>query len=826
MRIKAAGSASFILAAALIGSGASHAPMLAQSALSPASKLAIHGRSHGSGDPLTLWYPSPSKVWTDALAIGNGRLGAMVFGIPDHERLQLNDITIWSGGPQPNQNRPDAYKALPAIRDALAEGNYAEATKLDGQNMTSTVGYGASYQTLGDLNFDYDLPATEINEYWRWLDIGKAVTGLEFKIGDDTYRRESFSSHPDGVIVTHITCTRPGAISFTLQLSRVRGTSTRAVGQDTLLMTGGNPSTEVFEAQTRVLAKGGSVKTDGGKIVVTGADEATVLLAAGSSYILDWDKQYKGDDPHALVTKTLALASAKPYEQLLATHMKDYQSLFNRVSFSLPAIPPSPLPTDQRILKYGDGRHDPELAALYYQMGRYLLISSSREDNPLPTNSQGIWGDGLDMPWKADYKANINYEMFYWPSETANLSEMHMPAIRLDASLVKPGEATAKSYWDAPGWVLAYTTNAWGWTAPGSGLSWGPFFGGGGWMMQDLWEHYAFTRDKQYLATYYPVMKGSAQFYLSILVKGKDGLLSMSPSLSPENGFKTDTGMQGCVSDNTAVDREIVWDLFTNTIAAEKVLGVDPEFRAQLEAARANLRPLEIGKAGQLEEWGHDWDMNGDLHHRHVSHLFGAFPGWEISPIRTPALANAVKQTLVDRGDVSTGWSNAWKMNLWAHMRDGDHALKLLSSQLRLVVTSGTNMSDGGGTYGNMFDAHPPFQIDGNFGSTSGIDEMLLQSSDRYEDPRSPNEDLYFIDLLPALPSQWAAGSMHGLRARGGFTVDLDWANGALTSAVITSVGGDRTKIRYAGHIADVMVPKGRSVILSVQNKVLSLRLK
>jgi alpha-L-fucosidase 2 len=307
-------------------------------------------------------------------------------------------------------------------------------------------------------------------------------------------------------------------------------------------------------------------------------------------------------------------------------------------------------------------------------------------------------------------------------------------------------------------------------------------------------------------------MKGSAEFFLSNLVEGKDGLLSTSPSLSPENGFVTDTGVKGTVSDNSAAEREIVWDLFTNTIAAEKVLGTDADFRAKLEAAKAKLRPLEIGKAGQLEEWGHDWDLNGDIHHRHVSHLYGAFPGWEISPLHTPELANAVRKSLEMRGDQSTGWSNAWKINLWAHLRDGDHAFKILSSQLQLVATGGTNYSNGGGTYSNMFDAHPPFQIDGNFGSTSGIDEMLVQSSDRYEDAASPNEDRYYIDLLPAVPSVWRTGSIHGLRARGGFAVDVDWKDGRLVSAKVTSVAGTRTRLRYDGKLADLALRPGQSV--------------
>ena len=831
--------AGFAQAATVATPTAAQAPAQGRAAQAAPISVAepVAGRAQGSGDALTLWYDSPSKVWTDALAIGNGRLGAMVYGEPRHERLQLNDITVWSGGPEPEQNRADAYKALPEIRKALADQDWATASKLVGQNMLAGA-YNPSYETLGDLNLDFALPEGAVTDYWRWLDIGRAVAGVEFKAGGATYRRESFASHADGVVVTRISCTKPGSVGFTLRLSRVASAKTVAVGNDTLAMTGttdlpertqrnrtvkalaGNVS---YEAQVRVKAKGGTVKVVDGAIVVTGADEAVVTLAAGTSYILDWDKGYRGVDPHAAVTRSLAAASAMSYAALLAAHEADYKKLFDRVKFSLPDVAASPETTDVRIKNYGDGTKDSALAVLYYQMGRYLLISSSREDNPLPTNSQGIWGDGLEMPWKADYKANINYEMFYWPAETANLSELHMPAIRLDASVVKPGEATAKAYYNAPGWALAFTTNAWGWTAPGDGMPYGAFFGGGGWMMQDLWEHYAFTRDKGYLAKYYPVMKGSAEFYLSILQEGKDGLLSTSPSLSPENGFKTDEGVRGTVSDNTAVEREIVWDLFTNVIAAEKVLGVDAEFRGKLEAAKAKLRPLEIGKAGQLEEWGHDWDLNGDLHHRHVSHLYGAFPGWEISPLRTPELANAVKKSLEMRGDESTGWSNAWKINLWAHLRDGDHAFKILGSQLQLVTSGGTNYSNGGGTYGNMFDAHPPFQIDGNFGSTSGIDEMLLQSSERYEDKAAPNEDRYYVDLLPAVPSVWRNGSIRGLRARGGFEVSEEWKDGKLVSAQVKSVGGTRGRLRYDGKTAELALRPGQSVRVTAREGKLEL---
>ena len=802
--------------------------LLSLSVLADDAAPSITGRGEGNGDPLTLWYPAPAKEWTEALAIGNGRLGAMIFGKPDQERQQLNDVTVWSGGPQPGQNRTDAWKALPAIREALAKGDYRQGEKLTAENMTGAsvngdrdAGYfKTSYETLGDLNFDHTLPAGPVNDYWRWLDLNTAVSGVEFKIGDDTYKRESFSSAPDHVLVTRIACSRPGGVAFTLKLSRQANATTTLVGQDTLMMKGntdfeGMKGNCDYEAQVRVVTKGGTVAGEGDHLIVSGADEATIILAAGTTYILDYDKNYRGEDPHAAVTATLAAASAKSCDELKSVHVADYRKFFSRVVFTLPPTEASKQPTDVRLKNYGEGKTDPSLAILYYQMGRYLLLSSSREDNPLPSNSQGIWGDGLKLPWQCDYKSNINYEMNYWPCETANLGECHLPAIRLDESLMKPGAKTAQAYYDAPGWLLAYTTNAWGWTAPGSGLPWGTFDGGSGWVCQDIWEHYAFTRDKNFLKTYYPVMKGAAEFYLAILVPDTNGTLITSPSSSPENQFHTDNGAGGPIVDGSAVMREIIWDLFTNTIAASKALGDDADFRAKVQEARDKIRPPEIGKAGQLEEWGHDWDTNApDPHHRHVSHLFAAYPGWQISLHGTPDLAGAVKKSLEMRGDAATGWGNAWKINLWARMGDGDHAFRILNRQLRLVSGSNTVMGGegAGGTYGNMFDAHPPFQIDGNFGSPSGINEMLLQSSERYEAPAAPDEDHYYIDLLPALPSTWPNGSMHGLRARGGFQVDLDWENGQLRSATITSVGGSVAKVRYRNDVLDLRLAPGGSV--------------
>jgi alpha-L-fucosidase 2 len=791
-------------------------------------------------NPLTLWYQAPAQKWTDALPIGNGRLGAMIFGNPGSEKLQLNDITVWSGGPQPDANRPDAYLALPEIRAALTRGDYAAAQKLVAAHMTTTgkgaSAYDASYQTLGDLTLESSFGAGTITNYRRSLDISSAVASVEFTARGITYKRESFASYPDHVLVTHFTSDHPRAISFTLRLSRIVSATTMSDGSATLVMRGNTdmpakgrqPALKGnldYEVRVRVKTVGGTVRSDSNSLAVSGANEATIILAAGTTYVLDYSRNYRGADPHNSVVRQLEAASDKSYSDLKQSSIADYKRLFDRVSFELPVGAGSNQPTDARLRNYKDGKDDPSLAVLYYQMGRYLLISSSREDNPLPSNSQGIWGDGLDLPWKCDYKSNINYQMNYWPSESANLGELHLPAVRFDENLMEPGRKTAQAYYNAPGWAVAYTANAWGWTAPGAGLPWGPFFGGGGWIAQDIWEHYAFTRDREFLKKYYPVLRGSAEFYLSILVPDANGKLITSPSLSPENKFRTDSGVVGSVVDGSAVEREIVWDLFTNTIAAGKLLGTDEALLSRLAKAKANLEPLQIGKAGQLEEWGHDWDLNApEMNHRHVSHLFALFPGHEISPELTPDLASAAKKSLELRGDEATGWSNAWKINLWAHLRDGDHAFKILNEQLRLAGAEDTDYhGEGGGTYADMLDAHPPFQIDGNFGGTSGIDEMLLQSTQRYTDPALPNESLYVIDLLPALPSAWPSGSIHGLRARGGFEVNLDWSDGVLSAAIIRSVGGSEARLRYGSSVLEIRLKPGEQTRVKIANGAMAL---
>jgi alpha-L-fucosidase 2 len=583
------------------------------------------------------------------------------------------------------------------------------------------------------------------------------------------------------------------------------------MGADGLIMTGtsdyhGKPGNLGYEVQTRVLAPGGTVSAAGSLITVTGADEATVVLAAGTTYVLDFTKHYRGADPHAAVTRALAGACAKPFADLRAAHVADYRSFFDRVALTLPGTDAAKLPTDERRKAYATGTDDPVLAALFYQYGRFLMICSSRPDNQLPSNSQGIWGDGMNMPWHSDYKSNINFQMNYWSVGPGNLNDCHVPALNLMRSVVIPGRKTAKAYFNAPGWVLAMMTNIWGHTSPGRSVSWGTFFAGGAWYGQHLWDHFAFTRDRAYLQEVWPVIKESCEFYLAILIEDADGFLVTSPSTSPENRFKTDTGLQSCVNEGVAMECQIIWDLFNNAALASAVLGDDPAFRDKLVKTRDRIRPPRIGKAGQLMEWGKDWDLNAqEPQHRHVSHLFALHPGRQISPLTTPDLAAAAKKSLELRGDGGTGWSMAWKINFWARLHDGNHAALMFNKLL------------GKGTYDNLFDAHPPFQIDGNFGAVSGINEMLLQSQVVSLDLVPPSIDRYVLHLLPALPDQWASGSIHGIRARGGFTVDLEWKEMKLVSTTIRSLEDSACKVRYGAKVIDLAIPKGGMVEVDVK---------
>ena len=736
-----------------------------------------------------LWYQQPAGQWVEALPVGNGRLGAMVFGGLQEERLQLNEDSLWSGGPQPNADRPEAWKHLDEIRQLLFQRKYQEAERLTNQYMTNQGGgfdgaYSCAYQTLGDLTLTMDVDPKVVEEYRRSLDLDTAIADVSYRIGDAQYTRQVFSSPVDQVLVVRIACDKPGKVSLTARLSRVADAKAAFVAPDRLVMQGqcdGGKGMK-FEAQLKAMPKGGKLSGSGDTLRIEGADEVVLLLAAATDHVLDRAKNYRGKDPTTLCETYLAAASGKSFDAMRNDHVQEHQRLFRRVDLDLGRTAAADLPTDKRLEALRKGGEDPQLIALSFQFGRYLLISSSRPGT-MAANLQGIWADGLKPPWHCDYHANINVQMNYWPAETCNLAECHRPMIELTKSLVEPGWKTAQAYFNAPGTVFHMITNVWGWTSPGWSAGWGFFPTGGAWMCQHLWEHYAFSGDKQYLAEVYPTLKEYCVFFLHYLIDDGQGHLVTAPSTSPENRFRTAEGKVASVSIGAAMDRQIIWDLFTNTIEASEALGIDEAFRQKLIDARAKLLPPQIGKHGQLMEWSEDFD-EPEPGHRHMSHLFALHPSRQITMRGTPDWAKAARVVLdrrLSHGGGHTGWSRAWIINFFARLEDGPKAYENL---VALLAKS---------TLPNLFDNHPPFQIDGNFGATAGIAEMLLQSHAKE------------IALLPAWPKEvWKTGEVRGLRARGGLEVDLAWKDGRATKATLRATLDGTHKLR---------APQGQRII-------------
>ncbi|WP_291103725.1 MULTISPECIES: glycoside hydrolase family 95 protein [unclassified Flavobacterium] len=766
-----------------------------------------------------LWYNQPANYFEESLVLGNGKLGATVFGGVDSDKIYLNDATLWSGEPVNANMNPEAYKNLPAIREALKNEDYKLANelnkKIQGKN-------SESFAPLGTMNINSHHNGSETN-YYRELDISKAVSKVSYEIDGVKFTREYFVSAPDQIMIIRLTSSKKGALNFDINSTSLLKSKIET-SNNTLQINGfapihENPGYTVvpsfllekdrgtrFTTLIKIKNTDGTIVSSNTSLGLKNGTEALIFVSIATSFNgFDKNPATEGLNDKAIALENLTKAFSKTFKQIQQSHIADYQKFYNRVSLNLGKTEAPNLPTDERLMRYSEGKEDKNLEVLYFQYGRYLLISSSRTKG-VPANLQGIWNPYLNPPWSSNYTTNINAEENYWLAENTNLSEMHTPMLSFIKNVSQTGKITAKTFYGLNGWAAAHNSDIWAMSNPVGNFgkddpSWACWNMAGAWLSTHIWEHYAFTQDKNYLKNEgYEIMRGAAQFCLEWLIKDKNGYLITSPSTSPENKYVTPDGFIGATMYGGTADLAMIRECFDKTIKASKILNIDAEFRAKIEEALSKLYPYQIGKKGNLQEWYFDWN-DEDPKHRHQSHLFGLFPGNHITPLKTPELANACRKTLEIKGDETTGWSKGWRINLWARLWDGNHAYKMYRELLRYVDPDQKKTEKprrGGGTYPNLFDAHPPFQIDGNFGGAAAVAEMLVQSDE--------NE----IRLLPALPDAWESGSVKGICARGGFEISMEWSDKTLKKVSVFSKNGGNTTLISGNKSKPITLTKGQ----------------
>lgn len=784
----------------------------------------LHVSGAAQQKPLKLWYDRPAEHFEEALVLGNGKTGATVFGGAVSDKILLNDITLWSGEPVNPDMNPQAHTFFPLVRAALKKEDYRAADSLI-RNIQGK--FSESFAPLGTLYIDFE-DKSDLKKYYRELSLDNALATVIHQTGDNTVTREYLVSHPDKVLAIRIRSEKP--VSFTIRQNSLLRYKTR-VENGILNLSGRAPVRALpvyynpaglkaieydeqrgtaFTSQVRVITGNGTVVSSDSTIGACQTTEALILVAVATSFNgFDKDPAKNGRDEQALAAEYLNQAAKKTLAQLKATHLKDYQPYFSRVKLDLQPDPAADIPTDERLKKYMAGAADRYLETLYFQFGRYLLIASSRTPG-VPANLQGLWNPHIRPPWSSNYTTNINLEENYWLAENTNLPEMHRSLLTFAGNIAQTGAITARSFYGARGWSMAHNSDIWAMTNPVGDFGhgdpvWANWAMGGTWVATHLWEHYQFSRDVAWLKTYaFPLMKGAAEFCLDMLVEGPDGHLVTSPSTSPENKFITPDGYRGATLYGAAADLGMIRELFSQVIAAAEILKTDEPLTSEVKTALARLRPYQVGRKGNLQEWYYDW-ADQEVRHRHQSHLFGLYPGSHITVKNTPELAQAARTTLEIKGDETTGWSKGWRINLWARLLDGNRAYKMYRELLKYVEPDAIRPKNQnhGGTYPNLMDAHPPFQIDGNFGGAAAVAEMLLQSG--------PEE----INLLPALPDAWPSGTVSGLRARGGFELDLTWKNGQPEKVTVYGKPGGSTRLIYKDQVREIRVKKGEKQVIS-----------